>query len=86
MCTYQNELIDITGAAKGPSGWFEVREALVYFDHAVHAPAEHTLNLDFLDRAAGPSARVPVELTAEAALALVAAIQRALAGAGVLAE
>lgn len=85
MCTYETELIEVTGAAKGPAGWFEVREAMVYFDHPVHAPAEHTVNLDFLDRSAGPSARVAVELTPEAALALVAAIQRALAGAGVLA-
>jgi hypothetical protein len=86
MCTYQTELIDVTGAAKGPAGWFEVREAMVYFDHPVHAPAEHTLNLDFLDRAAGPSARVAVELTPAAARALVAAIKRAMAGAGVLEE
>lgn len=85
MCTYETELIEVTGAAKGPAGWFEVREAMVYFDHPVHARAEHTVNLDFLDRSAGPSARVAVELTPEAALALVAAIQRALAGAGVLA-
>lgn len=83
MCTYQTELIEVAGAAKGPAGWFEVRQAMVYFDHPVHAQAEHTVNVDFLDRSAGPSARVPVELTAEAALALVGAIQRALAGAGV---
>lgn len=82
MCTYDTELIEVTGAAKGSAGWFHVREAMVYFDHPVHAQAEHTLNVDFLDRSAGPSARVPVELTAEAALALVAAIERALASAG----
>ncbi len=82
MCTYQTEMIAVTGAAKGPAGWFDVREAMVYFDHPVAAQAEHTLNLDFLDRSKGPSARVAVELTAEAAEALVDAIQRALAGAG----
>lgn len=86
MCTYTTELIDVAGAAKGPAGWFELREAMVYLDHPVHAQAEHTLNLDFLDRSGGPSARVAVELTAEAAAALVAAIQRALAGAGVEGE
>lgn len=84
MCTYQTEMIDVDGAAKGPAGWFDVREAMVYFDHPVRAQAGHTLNLDFLNRAEGPAARVGVELTAEAAQALVGAIQRALAGAGEL--
>ncbi len=82
MCTYQTEMIEISGVAKGPSGWFDVREAMVYVDHPVAAQAEHTVNLDFLDRTKGPSARVAVELTAEAAEALVGAIRRALAGAG----
>jgi hypothetical protein len=41
--------------------------------------AEHTLNIDLADPAAGPSARVAVELSAESAEALVAAIQAALA-------
>jgi hypothetical protein len=45
----------------------------------VHAPAEHTLNIDFADPAGGPAARVAVELTAESALALVDAIRTALA-------
>ncbi|MFN2608769.1 MAG: DUF6295 family protein [Acidimicrobiales bacterium] len=82
MCTYQTEMVEVTGAAKGPAGWFDVREAMVYVDHPVRAQAEHTLNLDFLDRCAGPSARVAVELTTTAAHGLVAAIQRALAAAG----
>jgi hypothetical protein len=53
-------------------------DASVYFDHPVHAPAEHTLNIDFLDPGAGPSARVAVELTADSARALVKAIQATL--------
>jgi hypothetical protein len=44
----------------------------------VHAPAEHTLNIDFLDPGAGPAARVAVELTADSARALVKAIQATL--------
>ena len=63
MCTYLTEKVSITGSGKGPSGWFTVTDASVYFDHPVHAPAEHTLNIDFLDPGAGPSARVAVELT-----------------------
>jgi hypothetical protein len=50
----------------------------VYFDHPVHALAEHTLNIDFADPAKGPGARVAVELTAAAARDLLSAIQEAL--------
>jgi hypothetical protein len=50
----------------------------VYFDHPVHAMAEHTLNIDFANPAQGPSARVAVELTAAAARDLITAIQAAL--------
>ena len=53
------------GAAQGPeSSWFHVTDGTVYFDHPVHAMADHTLNIDFADPAKGPSARVAVELTA----------------------
>ena len=69
----------VEGSAKGPNGsWFRVTDATVYFDHPVHAMAEHTLNIDFAAPAKGPSARVAVELTAESARALIAAIQGAL--------
>jgi hypothetical protein len=79
MCTYNTEHATITGSGKGRDGWFALQTATVYYDHPVHAPAEHTLNIDFADPAAGPSARVAVELTAESARELVAAIERALA-------
>jgi hypothetical protein len=78
MCTYLTERITITGSGKGPDGWFRVTDASVYFDHPVHAPAEHTLNIDFLDPGAGPSARVAVELTVESARALAKAIEATL--------
>jgi len=51
----------------------------VYVDHPQHAPAEHTLNIDFLNPQQGPAARVAVELTAQSARALAAAIESALA-------
>ena len=79
MCTYSTEQAAIEGSGKGRDGWFRLRTATVYYDHPVHAPADHTLNIDFADPAAGPSARVAVELTAESALALVDAIKAALA-------
>jgi hypothetical protein len=79
MCTHTTEKADIEGSGKGRDGWFSLRTATVYFDHPVHAPADHTLNIDFADPSAGPSARVAVELTAESALVLVDAIRAALA-------
>jgi hypothetical protein len=78
MCTYLTEKIKITGSGKGASGWFGVSDASVYFDHPVHAAAEHTLNIDFLNPGKGPSARVAVELTAESARELARAIVAAL--------
>jgi hypothetical protein len=53
-------------------------DATVYFDHPVHALAEHTLNIDFCAPDRGASARVAVELTAVSARALVDAIEAAL--------
>ena len=79
MCTYATFSTPLDGSAKGPNGsWFRVTDASVYFDHPVHALAEHTLNIDVAAPANGPSARVALELTAEAARDLVAAIQQAL--------
>jgi hypothetical protein len=78
MCTYATEVISATGSAKGASGWFHITDATVYFDHPVHALAGHTLNIDFVAPARGPGARVAVELTAETAQRLAAAIQAAL--------
>jgi len=79
MCTYTTIQTPLTGSAKGPGGaWFRVTDAAVYFDHPVHAPAEHTLNIDLAAPAGGPSARVAVELTAQSARDLVAAITAAL--------
>lgn len=79
MCTYNTEKVEISGSGKGAQGWFTLTDATVYFDHPVHAMAEHTLNIDFRNPAQGPAARVAVELTAESARALAAAIEAALA-------
>ena len=82
MCTYATVKTALEGSAKGPdSKWFAVTDGTVYFDHPVHAMAEHTLNIDFTDPAKGPGARVAVELTAQSARELVAAIEAALASA-----
>ncbi|BBA98056.1 hypothetical protein RVR_4098 [Actinacidiphila reveromycinica] len=80
MCTYTTVKDAVDGSAKGPNGsWFHVSDVTVYFDHPVHAMAEHTLNIDFANPAKGPNARVALELTAQSARDLVAAIQEALA-------
>ena len=79
MCTYLTEKLDVEGSGKGEAGWFTLSQATVYLDHPQHAPAEHTLNIDFLNPQQGPAARVAVELTAQSARALAAAIESALA-------
>ncbi|HTZ43575.1 MAG TPA: DUF6295 family protein [Jatrophihabitans sp.] len=76
MCTYTTEHAEIAGSGKGKDGWFALNTATVYYDHPVHAQAEHTLNIDFSD--GRPGNRVAVELTAGSARELMAAIERAL--------
>jgi hypothetical protein len=81
VCTYLTEKIAVEGSGKGATGWFTGTEAIVYVDHAVHAPYTHTVNIDLLNPALGPSARVALELTEESALALADAIRAAVASA-----
>jgi hypothetical protein len=82
MCTYATVKESVEGSAKGPNGaWFRVSDATVYFDHPVHAMAEHTVNIDLADPSRGPSARVGMELTVESARRLAAAIHAAIASA-----
>jgi hypothetical protein len=64
-----------TYSGKGPNGWFPLRTATVYYDHPVHAPRDHTVNIDFLNPEQGPSARVAVELSLDAARDLLAALE-----------
>ncbi|MCB0024765.1 MAG: hypothetical protein KDD91_17140, partial [Caldilinea sp.] len=64
----------VEGSGKGAGGWFAVRQANVSYDHPFHAPLEHALNIDFVDEAQGPGARVAVELTPAAARSLVSTI------------
>ena len=79
MCTYATVKTPLQGSAKGPdSRWIGVTVGTVYFEHPVHAMAEHTLNIDFADPSRGPGARVAVELTAASARELMSAIQAAL--------
>lgn len=74
MCTMIAQTVAIDGSGKGAAGWFAVHQANVSYDHPFNAPLEHALNIDFVAPAQGPGARVAVELSADAARALVATI------------
>jgi hypothetical protein len=79
MCTYQTETLSLSGSAKGAGGqWLRITDASVYFDHPVHALAEHTLNVDLRAPAGGPSARLAIELPAADARRLAEAMLHAL--------
>jgi hypothetical protein len=71
--------VSINGSGKGTAGWFDVRQANVSFDHPFSVPLEHALNIDFVNEALGPGARVAVELSTASAQALVETIQAVLA-------
>ncbi len=79
MCTYNTETLELTGSAKGATGWFRATNASVYFDHPVHHPAGHALMIDVLNPECGAGARVGLELDADSARALAEAILRTLA-------
>jgi hypothetical protein len=69
------EQVAVEGSGKGAGGWFSVRQANVSYDHPFNAPLDHALNIDFVNEAQGPGARVAVELSVASARALVQAIQ-----------
>lgn len=79
MCTMIAQQVQIEGCGKGTQGWFELREANVSYDHPFNAPMEHALNIDFVNESLGPGARVAVELSVEAARALMLTIEAVLA-------
>jgi hypothetical protein len=79
MCTMIVKQVEVKGSAKGVTGWFTVHQANVSYDHPFNAPLEHALNIDFVNEAQGPGARVAVELTVESARNLVETILAVLA-------
>lgn len=80
MCTGIIETANIWGSAKGTQGWLNLSHVHVSYDHPFHAPAEHTLNLDFVNEAADIGARVAVELNAESARAVTQALLKTVEG------
>jgi hypothetical protein len=79
MCSWIVEKARIEGSAKGPEGWFDVRQANVYYDHPYKAPMDHALIIDFVKDPNVPGNRVSVEITAESAERLIESIRAALA-------
>jgi hypothetical protein len=78
MCTYQTAKLEVSGSGKGPQGWFRLSTATVYLDHPTHYPAEHSLNIDFLNLGGSSPSRVAVELDPASAGELARAILSAL--------
>jgi len=78
MCSMINERTKVSGGGKGPQGWFPVDYVSVGYDHPVYVMREHAITIDFANEAAGPGARVAVELTPESARELITTLQTAL--------
>jgi hypothetical protein len=74
MCTMIAERVKIDGCGKGTQGWVDLTHANVSYDHPFNAPLDHALNIDFVNDTLGPGSRIAVELSEEAARALVATI------------
>ncbi|MGH7844634.1 MAG: DUF6295 family protein [Candidatus Binatia bacterium] len=79
MCTMIAQQAVVSGTGKGGDGWFPVNQVNVSYDHPFEANLEHALNIDFVNEAQGPGARVAVELSLESARHLVQTIQAVLA-------
>ena len=78
MCTWITHKADIIAHGKGVADWMPLTKATVYYDHPASAPLDHALIIDFVNEAAGPGARVSVELSAESARELLRAMHAAL--------
>src|SRR5258706_9532703 len=79
MCTMIAHQAKIQGRGKNGQDWFEAREPNVSYDHPYDMPLEHALNIDFVNEAQGPGARVAGELSVEAARQVVKTIEGVLA-------
>ena len=79
MCTMIVHQAKIEGRGNNGGDWFELREVNISYDHPYDMPLEHALNIDFVNEAKGPAARVAVELSIEAARNQVKSIEAVLA-------
>jgi PIN domain nuclease of toxin-antitoxin system len=83
MCTSIVEIVVASGAGKGETGWFDLTNSVVSYDHPHHALLDEAITIDFVNSSMGPDARVAVEITLESAKALSAALLRAIAAADI---
>ena len=81
MCTSIIEVAPAEGMAKREADWFALKQAVVAYDHARHAPLGDVITIDFINTDLEPGARAAVELTLETAKELRAALDRAIAAA-----
>ena len=81
MCTSIVEIALAEGMAKRGDAWFPLKQTVVAYDHARHAPLGDVITLDFINADLEPGARAAVELTLEAAKDLRVALDRAIAAA-----
>ena len=79
MCTMIAHWVKLHGRGKSGPEWSEIPEANVSYDHPYDLRLEHALNIDLVNEALGPGARVAVELSQEAAHKLVRATEAVLA-------
>jgi hypothetical protein len=79
MCTSILEIVETDGMGKGGEGWIDLTHAVVSYDHPHHAWFEDAITLDFVNKALGPSSRIAIEISLEAAKDFAAALQRAIA-------
>jgi Family of unknown function (DUF6295) len=83
MCTSIVEIVPASGMAKGGGEggdeWFPLTHSVVAYDHARHALLEDAITIDFVNSDLPPGARAAVELTLDAAKALAAALEKAIA-------
>jgi hypothetical protein len=83
MCTGLVQRAKVSGAGKASDGWFELDEVSVTYDCSYHTTMPQGVNIDFLNEAKGPGARVAVELDPRSAMELVHAILESLHSAGI---
>ncbi len=79
MCSWIVEKAEISGTGKGATGWFNLSQANVYYDHPYKAPLDHALIIDFVRDPNEPGDRVAVEMSSDSALRLIDSIKAALA-------
>ena len=81
MCTEIATSTPIAGSARTARGWVAVNEAIVTFDHATHAWADHAVRLDFMSAGDPAADHVAVELDLASGRALLTHLQEVIAAA-----